>query len=129
MAVEKKRIILRHSRPSFLLLLYENDDKKKTIIFTPMKLRGEDQKEGKKGNEENRKGDEEYKNEETIFRSDPSYFTRNACYLITRHLRRVPSVRFSTLFLFSTRILNRSVALKVDHGQSYRNYNRSVYSL
>lgn len=44
---KKKRIILRHSRPSFLLLLYENDDIK-NIIFTPMKLRGDQRKEKRK---------------------------------------------------------------------------------
>lgn len=44
---KKKRIILRHSRPSFLLLLYENDDIK-NIIFTPMKLREDQRKEKRK---------------------------------------------------------------------------------
>lgn len=109
MAVEKKkkRIILRHSRPSFLLLLYENDDIK-NIIFTPMKLREDQRKEKRKRrkigyNIKTRKdGCSELRSRDRatrFFDPIPASFLHVSLApsnLITQHLRRVPSLRFST---------------------------------
>lgn len=104
---KKKRIILRHSRPSFLLLLYENDDKK-NIIFTPMKLRGDQRKEKRKRrkigyNIKTRKdGCSELRSRDRatrFFDPIPASFLHVSLApsnLITQHLRRVPSLRFST---------------------------------
>lgn len=104
---KKKRIILRHSRPSFLLLLYENDDKK-NIIFTPMKLREDQRKEKRKRrkigyNIKTRKdGCSELRSRDRatrFFDPIPASFLHVSLApsnLITQHLRRVPSLRFST---------------------------------
>lgn len=104
---KKKRIILRHSRPSFLLLLYENDDIK-NIIFTPMKLREDQRKEKRKRrkigyNIKTRKdGCSELRSRDRatrFFDPIPASFLHVSLApsnLITQHLRRVPSLRFST---------------------------------